>query len=149
MDRGLLNKEALKINARGNLRGLTLTKYKISSRWHRTPVPLLITVSMSFMDCLILSANQYWLMNLPMYGLMRSLSNQPLQWWKAFATWFPLQYWKKRKVNLPPSYLDNLQNNTSLAYGVGYRKMKSNLAQKNWPTLLAEMKHKSKPPKLK
>ena len=29
VDRGLLNQEALKINARGNLRGLTLTKYKI------------------------------------------------------------------------------------------------------------------------
>ena len=34
VDRGLLNQEALKINARGNLRGLTLTKYKIVRGGH-------------------------------------------------------------------------------------------------------------------
>ena len=56
---------------------------------------------------------------------------------------------EKEKSKLASILLDNLQNNTSLAYGVGYRKMKSNLAQKNWPTLLAEMKQKSKSPKLK
>jgi hypothetical protein len=77
VDRGLLNKEALKINARGNLRGLTLTKYKIV-KGGSNPVQLLNTGSMSFMDYPILSANQSWHMNLPMSGLMKNLLNQPL-----------------------------------------------------------------------
>ena len=56
---------------------------------------------------------------------------------------------EKEKSKLASVLLENLQNNTSLAYVVGYRKMKANLAQKNWNQVLLEMKRKSKPPQLK
>ena len=148
VDRGLLNKEALKINARGNLRGLTLTKYKIvkggsnpgTTFEHR----IYVLYGLPYIECESVLAHEFahvWLNE-------KFIESTPPVI-EGFCNLVSSEVLEKEKSKLASILLDNLQNNTSLAYGVGYRKMKANLAQKNWSQLLAEMKSKSKPPKLK
>jgi len=148
VDRNLLNKEALKINARGNLRGLTLTKYKIV-RGGRSPGTtfdhqVFVLYGLPYIECESVLAHEFahvWL------NEKFIESTPPVV--EGFCNLVSSAVLEKEKSKLASILLDNLQNNTSLAYGVGYRQMKANLAQKNWPQLLAEMKSKSKPPKIK
>jgi hypothetical protein len=148
VDRNLLNKEALKINARGNLRGLTLTKYKIVSGGRNSGTTfdhqIFVLYGLPYIECESVLAHEFahvWL------NEKFIESTPPVV--EGFCNLVSSAVLEKEKNKLASILLDNLQNNTSLAYGVGYRKMKANLAQKNWPRLLAEMKSKSKPPKIK
>ena len=148
VDRGLLNQEALKINARGNLRGLTLTKYKIV-RGGRNPGTtfdhrIYILYGLPYIEFESVLAHEFahvWLNE-------RFVESTPPVV-EGFCNLVSSEVLEKEKSKLASVLLKNLQNNTSLAYGVGYRKMKANLAQKNWNQVLAEMKSKSNPPKLK
>ncbi len=148
VDRGLLNREALRINATGNLRGLTLTKYKIvkggtnpgTTFEHR----IYVLYGLPYIECESVLAHEFahvWLNE-------RFIDSTPPVI-EGFCNLVSSEVLKKEKSKLASILLDNLQNNTSLAYGVGYRKMKANLAAKNWNIVLNEMKSKSKPPELK
>ena len=68
----VIDKQALKINARGNLHWLTLTTYKIVSdgKFTRTTFDHDI---LSSTVCLTSSVHLYWLTSMPIYGLMRDL----------------------------------------------------------------------------
>ena len=140
-------KEALKINARGNLRGLTLTKYKIVKGGSNPGTTfdhiIYVLYGLPYIECESVLAHEFahvWLNE-------KFIESTPPVI-EGFCNLVSSEVLEKEKSKLASILLDNLQNNTSLAYGVGYRKMKANLAQKNWPQLLAEMKSKSKPPKL-
>lgn len=147
VDRRLLDQEALKINATGNLRGLTLTKYKIT-KGGRNPGTsfdhtIYVLYGLPYIECESVLAHEFahvWLNE-------RFIESSPPVI-EGFCNLVSSEVLKKEKSKLASVLLDNLQNNTSLAYGVGYRKMKANLAQKNWNILLNEMKNRSKPPKI-
>ena len=68
-------------------------------------VPHLITIFLSFMECLTLSVHLYWLTNMPIYGLMRDLLKISLPWLRAFATLFLKQSFLKRKGSLPQLFV--------------------------------------------
>ena len=55
----------------------------------------------------------------------------------------------QEKGKLASIIRENMKQNNSPVYGMGYRRMKQRLAILGWPSLLAEMKLKSKPPKLR
>ena len=148
VDRNLLNKEALKINARGNLRGLTLTKYKIVQGGRNSGTTfdhqIYVLYGLPYIECESVLAHEFahvWLNE-------RFIDSTPPVV-EGFCNLVSSEVLEMEKSKLASILLDNLQNNTSLAYGVGYRKMKANLAQKSWPQVLMEMKRKSKPPKIK
>lgn len=148
VDRGLLNQEALKINARGNLRGLTLTKYKIvkggSNPGTTFDHRIYILYGLPYIECESVLAHEFahvWLNE-------RFIDSTPPVV-EGFCNLVSSEVLEKEKSKLASVLLENLQNNSSLAYGVGYRKMKAKLAQKSWDQILYEMKGKSKPIQIK
>jgi hypothetical protein len=52
----------------------------------------------------------------------------------------------KEKGKLASIIRENMKQSDNPVYGVGYRRMKQRLEILGWPTLVAEMKSKSKPP---
>jgi hypothetical protein len=55
----------------------------------------------------------------------------------------------KEKGKLASIIRENMKQSDNPVYGAGYRRMKQRLSVLGWPTLLAEMKQKSKTPNLR
>ena len=148
VDRGLLNQEALKINARGNLRGLTLTKYKIV-RGGRNPGTtfdhrIYILYGLPYIQCESVLAHEFahvWLNE-------RFIDDSP-PIVEGFCNLVAAAILFKEKGKLASIIHTNMKLSDNPVYGSGYRRMKHRLTALGWPALLAEMKLKSKPPVLK
>ena len=145
VDGATLAREAAKINASGNLRGLTLTKYKVvkggknpgTTFEHR----IFVLYGLPYVECVSVLAHEHihvWLNE-------RFIESTPpvVEGFCNLASSLVLQ---KEKNKLSSILLENMDNSKSPVYGAGYRMMKQKLAQAGWPALLNELKKKSSPP---
>jgi predicted ester cyclase len=144
----IISKQALKINARGNLRGLTLTTYKIVSdgRITRTSFAheIFILYGMPHIECASVLAHEYahiWLNE-------RFIEDSPPVV-EGFCNVVSDAILSKEKGKLASIIHTNMKQSDNPVYGAGYRRMKQRLTALGWPALLTEMKLKSKPPTLK
>lgn len=143
----VIDKQALKINARGNLRGLTLTSYKIVSdgKFTRTTFDhdIFILHGMPHIECSSVLAHEYahiWLNE-------RFIEDIPAVV-EGFCNLVSEATLFKEKGKLASIIRENMKQSDNPVYGAGYRRMKQRLSVLGWPALLAEMKRKSKPPTL-
>ncbi len=141
----VIEKQAKKINARGNLRGLTLTTYKIRSdgRSIRTTFDheIFILYGMPHIECVSVLAHEYahiWLNE-------RFIDDSPPVV-EGFCNLVSEATLVKEKGKLASIIRENMKQSDNPVYGAGYRRMKQRLIVLGWPTLLAEMKRKSQPP---
>ena len=95
----VIDRQALKINARGNLRGLTLTTYKIMSYGKSTRTTfnheIFILYGMPHIECASVLAHEYahiWLNE-------RFIEDVPPVV-EGFVTWYLRPYYLERKANL-------------------------------------------------
>lgn len=145
VDRTTLLREAAKISASGNLRGLTLTKYKVvkggknpgTTFEHR----IFVLSGLPYVECVSVLAHEHihiWLNE-------RFIESTPpiVEGFCNLASSLVLQ---KEKSKLSSILLENMDKSSSPVYGAGYRMMKQKLAQAGWPALLNELKKKSSPP---
>jgi len=144
----VIDKQALKINARGNLRGLTLTTYKIVSDGKRAKTSfsheIFILYGMPHIECASVLAHEYahvW--------LNERFIEDTAPVVEGFCNLVSEATLVQEKGKLASIIRENMKQNNSPVYGMGYRRMKQRLAILGWPSLLAEMKLKSKPPKLR
>jgi len=144
----VIDQQALKINARGNLRGLTLTSYKIFSdgKFTRTTFDhnIFILYGMPHIECSSVLAHEYahiWLNE-------RFIEDIPAVV-EGFCNLVSEAILFKEKGKLASIIRENMKQSDNPVYGAGYRRMKQRLSVLGWPTLLAEMKQKSKPPTLR
>ena len=145
VDRNLLNREALKINARGNLRGLTLTKYKVVGRGSRTSATfdhkIFVLYGLPHVECVSVLAHEWahvWLNE-------RFIDASPPVI-EGFCNLVSEHALDREKSKLSSVIRENMLKSDSPVYGAGYRQMKQRLAQIGWAVLLKEMKAKSSPP---
>lgn len=145
VDQKTLLREASKINARGNLRGLTLTKYRVvkggknpgTTFDHR----IYVLYGLPYTECISVLAHEHvhvW--------LNERFIDAPSPVVEGFCNLASLTVLQKEKSKLSSILLENMNSSTSLVYGAGYRKMRQKLGQIGWPALIAEMKRKSSPP---
>jgi hypothetical protein len=144
----VIAKQALKINARGNLRGLTLTTYKIVGNGRITKTSfaheIFILYGMPHIECASVLAHEYahiWLNE-------RFIDDSP-PIVEGFCNLVAAAILFKEKGKLASIIHTNMKLSDNPVYGSGYRRMKHRLTALGWPALLAEMKLKSKPPVLK
>lgn len=144
----VIERQALKINARGNLRGLTLTTYKIISNGKSNNTTfeheILILYGMPHIECSSVLAHEYahiWLNE-------RFIEDTPPVV-EGFCNLVSEAILLKEKGKLASIIRENMKQSDNPVYGAGYRRMKQRLAVLGWPALLAEMKSKSKPPTLR
>ena len=144
----VIEKYAKKINARGNLRGLTLTTYKIISdgKFTRTTFDheIFILYGMPHIECASVLAHEYahiWLNEQFIDDIPPVI--------EGFCNLVSEATLVKEKGKLASIIRENMKQSDNPVYGAGYRRMKQRLSVLGWPTLLAEMKQKSKPPNLR
>ena len=145
VDRSFLNREAKKIKTSGNLRGLTLTKYKISrgpgfsetSFEHR----IYILFGLPYVECISVLAHEYahvWLNE-------RFIDSTPLEV-EGFCNLVAELCLGQDKTKLSVLLRENMIKSENPVYGLGFRKMRSKLKNLGWNGLLAEMLAKASPP---
>ena len=141
----VIERQALKINARGNLRGLTLTTYKIVSdgKTVRTSFDheIFILYGMPHIECASVLAHEYahiWLNE-------KFIEDTPPVI-EGFCNLISEATLVKEKGKLASIIRNNMKQSDNPVYGTGYRRMKQRLTVLGWPALLDEMKSKSKPP---
>jgi hypothetical protein len=144
----VIQKHAKKINARGNLRGLTLTTYKIISdgKFSRTTFDheIFILYGMPHIECASVLAHEYahiWLNEQFIDDIPPVI--------EGFCNLVSEATLVKEKGKLASINRENMKQSDNPVYGAGYRRMKQRLSVLGWPTLLAEMKQKSKTPNLR
>ncbi len=145
VDRSFLNREALRIKASGNLRGLTLTKYKITkganfsetSFEHR----IYVLYGLPYVECISVLAHEYahvWLNE-------RFVESTPLEI-EGFCNLLSEICLAQDKSKLSSILRENMIKSENPVYGMGYRKMRAKLQALGWNGLLTEMLAKSSPP---
>ena len=144
----VIDRQALKINARGNLRGLTLTTYKIVSngKFIRTTFDheIFILYGMPHIECASVLAHEYahiWLNE-------RFIEDSPPVV-EGFCNLVSEAILLQEKGKLASIIRKNMKQSDSPVYGAGYRRMKQRLEVLGWTALLAEMKRKSQRPTLR
>lgn len=144
----VIDRQAVKINARGNLRGLTLTNYKIVSNGKSTRTTfdheIFILYGMPHIECASVLAHEYahiWLNE-------RFIEDVPPVV-EGFCNLVSEAILLKEKGKLASIIRENMKQSDSPVYGTGYRRMKQRLEVLGWDALLAEMNTKSKPPTLR
>lgn len=147
VDRHYLNSEALKINAKGNLRGLTLTKYKITRTGTRTQTSfdhkIFVLHGLPHIECVAVLAHE--LAHVWLNERFIEASPPEIEGFCNLVSDFALD---KEKSKLSTIIKENMHQSQSPIYGAGYRKMKNQLATLGWPSLLSSLKKKSSPPRL-
>jgi hypothetical protein len=143
----VIEKQAKKINANGNLRGLTLTTYKIRSDGKLTRTnfnhEIFILYGMPHIECASVLAHEYahiWLNEQFIDDIPPVI--------EGFCNLVSEATLVKEKGKLASIIRENMKQSDNPVYGVGYRRMKQRLEILGWPRLVAEMKSKSKPPTL-
>jgi hypothetical protein len=144
----VIDRQALKINARGNLRGLTLTTYKIMSDGKSTRTTfnheIFILYGMPHIECASVLAHEYahiWLNE-------RFIEDAPPVV-EGFCNLVSEAILLKEKGKLATIIRENMKLSDNPVYGAGYRRMKKRLEVLGWNALLAEMKRKTQPPTLR
>tara|TARA_Y100000589_G_scaffold56948_1_gene47159 strand:- start:403 stop:1446 length:1044 start_codon:yes stop_codon:yes gene_type:complete len=145
VDRGTLTREASKINASGNLRGLTLTKYKVVKGGNNPRTTfnhrIFVLYGLPYVECVSVLAHEHahvW--------LNERFIEAPLPVTEGFCNLASYLVLQREKSKLSSILLENMQNSESPVYGAGYRMMRQKLGQAGWPALLREMKGKASPP---
>lgn len=145
VDRKTLLREASRINASGNLRGLTLTKYKVVKGGKNPGTTfdhkIFVLYGLPYVECLSVLAHEHahvWLNE-------RFIESSPPVV-EGFCNLASLAVLQKDKSKLSSILLQNMNNSSSPVYGAGYRKMRKKLSLVGWPALLSELKSKSSPP---
>ena len=138
MGKDVIDRQALKINARGNLRGLTLTTYKIVSngKFIRTTFDheILFYTACRTLNVPVL-AYEYahiWLNE-------RFIEDSPPVV-EGFCNLVSEVILLQEKGKLASIIRENMKQSDSPVYGDGYRRMKQRLEVLGWTALLAEMK---------
>jgi len=141
----VIDRKALKINARGNLRGLTLTTYKIVSNGKSTNTTfnheIFVLYGMPYIECSSVLAHEYahiW--------LNERFIEDAAPVVEGFCNLVSEAILLKEKGKLASIIRENMKQSDNPIYGAGYRRMKERLSILGWPTLIAELKKKSKPP---
>ena len=145
VDQNILSREALKINARGNLRGLTLTKYKVVGQRGQVRATfdhkIYVLYGLPHIECVSVLAHEWahvWLNE-------RFIESTPPVI-EGFCNLVSEHALGQEKSKLSSIIRENMIKSDSPVYGAGYRRMKQRLAQIGWSVLLKEMKAKSSPP---
>ncbi len=146
VDRRFLDREAKRIKASGNLRGLTLTKYKITRGAHFSDASfehrIYILKGLPYVECIAVLAHEYahvWLNE-------RFIESTPLEI-EGFCNLISELCLAEDKSKISTLLRENMMKSENPVYGLGFRKMRAKLQSLGWRALLAEMKGKSKPPR--
>jgi hypothetical protein len=142
VDQKTLLVEAAKINASGNLRGLTLTKYRVVKGGENPGTTfdhrIYVLYGLPYVECISVLAHEHvhvW--------LNERFIEAPPPVVEGFCNLASLTVLQKEKSKLSSILLENMNNSTSPVYGAGYRKMRQRLGQIGWSALLDELKRKS------
>lgn len=145
VDRSFLNREALRINAVGNLRGLTLTKYKLIKGGRNPGISfdhkIYVLFGLPYVECVSVVAHELahvWLNE-------RFIEDSPPVI-EGFCNLVAEHALEKEKSKLASLIRENMDLSKNPIYGAGYRRMKMKLSQIGWPALLTFLKKKSTPP---
>ena len=145
VDRQFLDREAKRIKARGNLRGLTLTKYKISKRTRFSDASfehrIYILNGLPYVESMAVLAHEYahvWLNE-------RFIESTPPDI-EGFCNLVSEVCLAGDKSKISMLLRENMIKSENPVYGMGFRKMRAKLKALGWSALLAEMKGRSSPP---
>ena len=138
-----LNNEAKRIHVGGNLKGLTVTKFRQVTFKGKTEVSFSHVV--------------YVLFGLPKSELRSVLSHEMMHVWlnereveapsdviEGFCNLGSDQVLQQDPSRLAWILIDNMKTNSSPVYGGGYRKMIAHLNKIGWPRMIAEMNARGK-----
>jgi hypothetical protein len=145
VDRSFLAREAKRIKAEGKLRGLTLTKFRITrgspssvSFDHR----IYILSGLPYVECISVLAHEYahvWLNE-------RFIDSTPPEI-EGFCNLISEICLGQDKSKMSLLLRENMIKSENPVYGAGFRRMRSKLKSLGWDGLFAEMLSKSSPPR--
>tara|TARA_Y100000588_G_C14259968_1_gene927171 strand:+ start:960 stop:2003 length:1044 start_codon:yes stop_codon:yes gene_type:complete len=143
VDKPTLDQEAKRIRASGNLKGLTLTKFRTVTKDNVSKTTfehrILVLHGLPHTECEAVLAHEHmhvWLNEL--------FVEAPSDVVEGFCNLGASHLLKIETNKLSSILLDNMQKSTSQIYGEGYRKMAVRLSQLGWPRLLAEMRSRGR-----
>ncbi|MFP6900613.1 MAG: protein DA1, partial [Opitutales bacterium] len=138
-----LSNEAKRIHVGGNLKGLTVSKFRQVTFKGKTEVTFAHVV--------------YVLFGLPKSELRSVISHEMMHVWlnerevgapadviEGFCNLGSDQVLRQDPSRLAWILIDNMKTNTSPTYGGGYRKMMAHLNKIGWPRMIAEMDARGK-----
>jgi hypothetical protein len=144
VDRPFLDREAKRIKSEGKLRGLTLTKFKVTrgvdsstSFEHR----IYILSGLPYVECISVLAHEYahvWLNE-------RFIDSTPAEI-EGFCNLISEICLAQDKSKVSLLLRENMMKSENPVYGAGFRRMRSRLKSLGWDGLFAEMLAKSSPP---
>ena len=144
MDRAFLNREASRIKATGKLRGLTLTKYKITRGLNLTDASfehrIYLLSGLPYVECISVLAHEYahvWLNE-------RFIEISPMEM-EGFCNLISEICLAQDKSKASTLLRENMIQSKDPIYGQGFREMRARLKALGWNQLLAEMLSKSSP----
>ncbi len=143
VDKTKLDIEAKRIHAGGNLKGLTLTKFRTVTKGdvsnttfeHR----IMVLFGLPHVECEAVLAHEYmhvWLNERFIEGSLGTI--------EGFCNLGSAALLKLETSKLSSILMNNMLNNPNPVYGDGYRKMASRLNQIGWSRLLGEMRARAK-----
>ena len=145
VDRAFLNREATRIKATGKLRGLTLTKYKITRGLNLTDASfehrIYLLSGLPYVECISVLAHEYahvWLNE-------RFIEIAPMEM-EGFCNLISEICLAQDKSKASTLLRENMIQSKDPIYGRGFREMRARLKALGWNQLLAEMLSKSSPP---
>ena len=143
--RSFLDREAKRIKAEGKLRGLTLTKFKLTrgtpssaSFEHR----IYVLSGLPYVECIAVLAHEYahvWLNE-------RFIDSTPPEI-EGFCNLISEICLGQDKSKVSLLLRENMMKSENPVYGAGFRRMRSRLKSLGWDGLFAEMLSKSSPPR--
>jgi len=144
VDKSTLEKEGKRIRITGgNLKGLTLTKFRTTTRGsvsnttfeHR----IMVLYGLPYVECQAVLAHEY----LHVWLNERFVDASPAEV-EGFCNLGSHLMLQKESGKLSSVLMQNMKESTSPIYGGGYRRMVQLLARRGWPRLLADMAAKAK-----
>ena len=143
VDKRKLDVEAKRIHAGGNLKGLTLTKFRTVTKGNASNTTfehrVMVLFGLPHVECEAVLAHEYmhvWLNERFIEGSKDTV--------EGFCNLASAALLNKEMSKLSSILMNNMRNNPSPVYGGGYRKMEGRLGQMGWPRLLADMRARGK-----
>ena len=143
VDKPKLDAEAKRIHAGGNLKGLTLTKFRTVTKGNTSNTTfehrIMVLFGLPHVECEAVLAHEYmhiWLNE-------RFIEESP-NVVEGFCNLGSAALLKTETSKLSSILMNNMLNNPSPVYGEGYRQMAKRLTKMGWPRLLADMSAKGK-----
>ena len=143
VDKRQLDIEAKRIHAGGNLKGLTLTKFRTVTKnglsnttfEHR----IMVLHGLPHVECQAVLSHEY--MHVWLNERFIEDSQDTVE---GFCNLGSAAILEMETSKLSSILMENMLNNPSPVYGGGYRKMSDRLEKLGWPRLLAELRSKSR-----